>query len=122
MAAPLPYEPCLVCHRGDTSTGFGLRGTAEAVAARLSFWFGYSAEDAWTIVENRIVHGDGPGIDGARRVGGQRRRGIHDWQYRLCHGCAHEVGIEVWEKRPDSRLLPGYDLSVWDDNPIKEDA
>ena len=109
----MPYEPCLTCFRGDTSTAFGYRGTATAVAAALNTMLGFTIEEAMALVEECIEESNrhSSGIDGGRRIGGAKSRGVHEWKFRLCRDCARRANITVGEA--SGKDVPGYDLTAF---------
>jgi hypothetical protein len=93
-----PFESCIVCFAGDTTTGLILRGEAEWIAAALCK-LGLPEEQAYQtffyVAENEL--GCDPGMVPA---------GVVDVAFRVCAPSASRAGMEVAPLSGGE--LPGY--------------
>ena len=85
-----PYNSCIACFRGDTTTVLALKGGAEWIIAAMHKAAGLSLEEAsatfHVIAEQEI--GCDPGMVPVGRL---------DFAVRLCRDCAAKTGATVAE-------------------------
>lgn len=94
-----PFESCIRCMRGDTTTAFFLRGGAEWHTAGLHVLAGIPEDQAEAMVLTSAE----------RQFGcesGMVPPGSFDQGFRLCRECASELGTNVGEVASGS--LPIY--------------
>jgi hypothetical protein len=85
-----PYDSCVSCFKGDTTTGFGVRGSAEAAVAMLAKFGGMSQDKATATF---LVYAEQDlGCDPGMVPTGQIEVG-----FRLCRDCAERTGTHVGE-------------------------
>jgi hypothetical protein len=98
-----PYEPCIGCDKGGTTTAFAIRGEPEFAAAVLQTAADISPEEAAGAIEvwAELECGYEPGK-------------LPDWLdgfvFRLCRDCAGKTGAKVAGLSGD--VQPG---DAWDD-------
>jgi hypothetical protein len=83
-----PYNSCVACFKGDTTTTYGTRGEAEFHIAALHAMAGLPMEQAnatFTVMAEREL-----GCDPGKVPGG-----TFDIFVRLCRDCARRTGVRV---------------------------
>lgn len=85
-----PFESCIHCYRGDTSTGFALRGEAEWIVAGLRETAGLTHDQAEEAFFHWAEHG--LGCEPGAVPDGEVMQLV-----RLCTDCAGELGTNVGE-------------------------
>lgn len=99
-----PYDACVACLRGDTTTGFGLRGEPIWFMAVLHSKIGLSPERAQDLVEAAVESmGFAPSAL-------QEQLQI-EIDVRVCSECASTHDLEVGELDGDE--LPGFEQPGW---------
>ena len=99
-----PYESCIACLRGDTTTIVSVQGEAEFVIAVMHHLAGLSLEDAqrtFLVIAAREYGCDPGSVPGGRITTG----------FRLCRDCAAKTGAHVVEVR-DATSATGAPGSV----------
>lgn len=86
-----PFESCVSCLKGDTTTAFAVKGSAEAAIAALHLKGGLSVEDAEATVLAYAEHE--LGCDPGKVPGGDE----HVFVFRLCRECAEQTRVSVGE-------------------------
>lgn len=97
-----PYESCVSCFRGDTTTGVAIRGEAEAAIAFL-LTVGLPEDQAYATAA--VVFEQEMGCDP-----GMVPSGIHDFPFRICAECAGKINTNM-KVGEISEGLPLYDFS-----------
>jgi hypothetical protein len=86
-SSPAPFESCIGCSKGDTTTIVQLRGQAEWLIAGLVHLAGISKAEAEAIV---LIWAEERGY-----APGTIPPGWRDYAFRLCRDCAHGTGAVV---------------------------
>ena len=78
-----PYQSCVSCYKGDTTTVIAVKGTAEFHAAALVTLAGLPIQEAIGTVQAAA-------LDLGHDIGGRYKGG-----FRLCRDCATKTGAKV---------------------------
>jgi hypothetical protein len=93
-----PYESCIVCFRGDTTTAIGFRGEAEwCIAGLLRLGVPPDQAEATFLPFAKHELGCDPGTVPDGQI---------DYAVRLCRACANRVGAHVGDVRDGE--IPTY--------------
>lgn len=94
-----PYQSCIGCYRGDTTTVFLIEGEAEFIIAGIHKAAGLSLDEASATFQ--VIAGQEMGCDPGMVPVGRMTVGV-----RLCRECAAKTGTTVSEIGDDG--APGY--------------
>ena len=83
-----PYQSCVKCFKGDTTTAVGLYGNAEFVVVFLTGALGLEREEAEGTMLGMAEHLHGCAL-------GKVPDGRQEWAMRLCLDCATAADVRV---------------------------
>jgi hypothetical protein len=83
-----PFDSCIACHKGDTTTALALEGEAQFVMAGIHYLTGVPLDQAKAFVDLYVHEEFGCDLGMVPRE--DIRVGV-----RLCRSCAARTGVEV---------------------------